>query len=316
MVVCFDPELYQLKETVEAIARQVGRTVVVDNGCGDLALGWLAEQHQQGRLFHLAVGENRGVAAAHNVGIEWARKNGCTHVLLLDQDSEAAEGVVSRLMRTLVKQQLGGIKVAAVGPRVVDRVNGIEYSFLKSGLLTSRVNERQVKRHSVVAVDQIISSGTLLPISALEDVGLMDASLFIDNVDVDWCFRAISCGWSLYGDGEAVLYHVIGDRVVKIWWGRWRKIAVHSPLRLYYMTRNRCHLYRRPHVPLRWIVHDLYRLVVKFLLFSILISPRCENLQMMVRGMRDGFRQIGGPYSLPRAVRGSNALSDRPARSA
>ena len=40
----------------------------------------------------------------------------------------------------------------------------------------------------------------------------MKESYFIDNVDLEWCFRAKSLGFDLVGTDAAVLYHAIGER--------------------------------------------------------------------------------------------------------
>ena len=47
--------------------------------------------------FLIAPRENLGVAAAQNQGIEWAKQQGATHVLLLDQDSLPHPDMVARL---------------------------------------------------------------------------------------------------------------------------------------------------------------------------------------------------------------------------
>ena len=40
----------------------------------------------------------------------------------------------------------------------------------------------------------------------------MKESYFIDNIDLEWCFRAKSLGFDLVGTDAAVLYHAIGER--------------------------------------------------------------------------------------------------------
>jgi len=47
-------------------------------------------------------------------------------------------------------------------------------------------------------------------------------------------------------------------------------------------------LYRRAYTPKRWIAQDLPRLVVKFLLFTVLVPPRRKNLRCMLAGLRAG----------------------------
>jgi len=49
-------------------------------------------------------------------------------------------------------------------------------------------------------------------------------------------------------------------------------------------------LYRRAYTPRRWIAQDVPRLVVKFLLFSLLVAPRWKNVRSMLAGLWAGVR--------------------------
>ena len=70
---------------------------------------------------------------------------------------------------------------------------------------------------------------------------------------------------------------------------------VHSPLRLYYMMRNRVLLYRRSATPFVWIVQDIPRALLKLLRFSLLVAPRGRNARAMLAGLRDGILGRTGP---------------------
>ena len=91
---------------------------------------------------------------------------------------------------------------------------------------------------AVVNVDFLLSSGSLLPLSALANIGLMDESLFIDHVDTEWCFRAKAHGFQLFGVCDAVMTHALGERRKEIWFLRQRVVPFHKPFRYYYMFRN------------------------------------------------------------------------------
>jgi len=132
-------------------------------------------------------------------------------------------------------------------------------------------------------------------------VGAMDAGLFIDNVDMEWSFRARAKGYALYGVCSATMHHHLGDdrRALPFGVG---KIVVHGPSRLYYMMRNRLRLYGMRHTPLVWTAQDIPRVLVKLFLFGVLIGPRWRNLRFMLRGLWDGLlgRQGACPADLLR----------------
>lgn len=285
VIVTFQPELPALLRLLAAIAPQAGTIVVVDNASNG---NW-----QQGisqtfpNVILLRQPCNVGLASAQNVGIELARTRGCHHVLLLDQDSEPGEGMVASLlaaMQTLSGEQ----RVAAVGPQFRDLREASGAPFIRIGFPRSQKLWCTSRTHTI-ACDFLISSGALIPLAVFDQVGLMDAGLFIDNVDLEWSFRAGARGYRLYGVCSATMHHQLGDSRRDLPFGV-GKIVVHGSSRLYYMMRNRLRLYAMPHTPGAWIAQDIPRVFVKIFLFGVLIGPRLRNWRFMLRGLWDGLR--------------------------
>jgi rhamnosyltransferase len=77
------------------------------------------------------------------------------------------------------------------------------------------------------------------------------------------------------------------------------RILVHSPERLYYVTRNRLLLYRRSHVPLKWKLKDVARGALKVATALAFVSPRREYLRMTLAALRDAARGAGGARLRP-----------------
>jgi rhamnosyltransferase len=233
------------------------------------------------------------VAQGQNIGIAWAKQHGFSHVLIMDQDSIAASDMVQRLMGSLTALTKSGVKIGAIGPKL-QYTNSMEsFHFIRLGLTDNLV--RLSPDHSEpVPVDIIISSGSLIPLAVINKVGGMDDSFFIDNVDVEWCFRAASHGFKLYGDTGAVMEHSLGDAVKRFWFLRRQKVVVHKPLRLYFIMRNRVRLYFRSYTPALWIMQDLIRICAKLIIFAVIVPPRRRHIAMMLRGIWDGLLGRGG----------------------
>jgi len=298
VVVCFVPDLATLASGLGSLAGQLDAIVVVDNGSSTAVSDWLKVEEAAGRIYYRKLASNLGLATGHNTGIAWARQHGFSHVLLLDQDSCPSAGMVERLACTLLELEAQGRRVAAVGPRLVIEAGRTRvFPFIKLGLLRNQTHFNRKSPGSPVDADIVISSGSLIPLSVIDAVGGMDEALFIDNVDVDWCFRAAFHGFELFGDGNARMQHGLGDGSYRIWLFRWRYVIVHKPVRLYYIMRNRLKLYARPHTPWLWIVQDWHRLSAKLFLFALIIPPRRKNARMMLRGLLDGIRGMEGAYT-------------------
>lgn len=291
VVASHHPDLALLAALLEALAAQVGRVVVVDNATPGPALRDLCGAHPDVELLPLS--ENRGLATALNEGIARARAlPRVTHVLLMDQDSVPDAGMVPMLKAALDRLSRHA-RVAAVGPRFRDPREGTDAPFVRIGFPFNRQLQCAGDRDEV-ACDFLITSGSLIPLTVLDGVGGMDDELFIDNVDLEWCFRAVARGYALFGVCGARMRHHHGDERHHVP-GVPRGIVVHPPRRLFYMMRNRLLLYRRAWTPKRWIAQDLPRLVVKFLLFALLVPPRRANLRCMIAGMRAGLKGHASP---------------------
>ena len=237
--------------------------------------------------------ENEGVAHGFNVGIAAARERGAEFVLLLDDDSVPTPGMVEELLAACRERaREGAAPVAAVGPRVQDSRDPQDYPFIQLGWTHNRHVRWSGAPGEVINCDFLISSGSLVPIDAIAAVGEFDEGLFIDSVDLEWCCRARSRGLALYGVCSARLDHRLGDRrhaVLNTF-----ELVVHSPERVYYMTRNRFLLYGRAYMPLKWKLKDLLRWMAKFSATLLLISPRAEYARMTWRAIVDAMAGRSG----------------------
>jgi rhamnosyltransferase len=175
---------------------------------------------------------------------------------------------------------------------VTDQRDAGDRPFIRLGWTHNRRARCGESSDCVIPCDFLISSGSLMPMDAFASVGEFDEGLFIDSVDLEWCCRARARGLALYGVCSARLDHQLGDRrhtVLNAF-----ELVVHSPERIYYITRNRFLLYRRPYMPLKWKLNDLPRWLVKFAATVLLLSPRIEYVRMTVRAIRDALQGRSG----------------------
>jgi len=284
VVVTYRPDPAELAVVLRRLASQVSRLLVIDNGSGsnlDLLPGGLPAQATL-----LRNAENEGLAAAYNRAIAWARARECRFLLLMDQDSLVDEGMVAALADAYTEMAVKA-KVAAVGPCFIDAHTGRQAPFVRIGFPLNK--KSYCSPGERVECDFLISSGSLIPLDVIDAIGGMDETLFIDNVDLEWCFRARRSGFRLYGIGSARMQHRLGDRMAALPFGLGSVVA-HSALRLRYMTRNRILLYGRRATPRTWIAQDIPRLILKFVLHSLFVRPRMSNARAMLSGGFDALR--------------------------
>lgn len=291
VAVTFRPDEGVIGDVLQRAALQVGRLAVLDND-SPLVDGthWSERVAIPAGVEVVREPTNVGLGAAYNRAVVIAREHGARFVLLLDQDSLLEEGCVDALLRHADRRRARG-PLGAVGPTFVDARSGERAPFVRFGFPLNHTFHAPAGGD--VDVDFLISSGSLIPVDAIDAAGGFDEGLFIDSVDMEWCFRAKAAGLQLAGVADARMLHTIGDELVRLPGGG--TMFVHSPLRLYMMTRNRVALWRRPATPRVWTAQDAPRMLFKLTRMTVFAAPRIRNARAMLRGARDGWRGRQGP---------------------
>lgn len=283
-IVCtYHPEFDLLKDLLQALKGQVTKIWVVDDGsCKSVQqqMTELISLWNDGYDIELRCQScNEGLATALNLGVALAGSAGASHCLFFDQDSCPAPDMVRHLVETERQLLAAGEKLAGVGPLLVDAL-GRPLKGVMLHSATSRLPSCQDTFHA--RIDLLVTSGALIRQSVLEEIGGMNSSFFIDNVDLEWSFRARAHGYTLWVSYAARMPHRLGHVKTVPLIG---SIATHSPERLYYSTRNRIHLYFHKDTPPGWAARDFPRLLVKFLIFSVFLAPRLEHFLFMMQGV-------------------------------
>lgn len=279
-----------------ALLSQVKNIIIVDNNSvcdvGEI-ISYFGRKHSR-RIKLIKLAQNNGLGTAYNMGIATARNLKAGFVLLLDQDSIPGADMVRKLYLAYQDLEKQGLSIGAVAPRYHNPASSRLSQFVRIAPLgLTRINcESQPLNY--VRTDFLISSGSLIALGVLEQVGGMDDRLFIDHIDTEWCCRAQAKGFAMYGVCDAIMQHCLGDNQIHIWWGFWRNVPVHQSFRYYYMIRNSVLLWQRPYMPAAWKRADMLRSANLFFFFTVFSSKRLANLRMMLKGLSDGINQRVG----------------------
>lgn len=312
VVVTYNPKPDALRILLLAALSELKDIAIIDNGSKNLnAIKSLIDELQissDGRIDILAQPANLGLGAAHNIGIKLASEKELQYVLLLDQDSVPMTDMVSNLMVAHLKKSSQTL-VSATGVTYLNADNGAESFFVRFGLIKfKRMYCANRDEEGCIESDFLISSGSLISLESLKDIGEMDETLFIDHVDTEWFLRARNKGYKAYGVCDALMQHGLGETTHQLNFaknsvfrklfalnrGRTRNVPQHNPFRYYYIFRNSVLLYKRRYVSKLWVWNDVQRLCMIMVMFGLFKSPRRENLSMMLHGLYDGIRGVTG----------------------
>ena len=134
--------------------------------------------------------------------------------------------------------------------------------------------------------DYVISSGSLIPIEVLDEVGDMDEQLFIDWVDIEWGMRAKRYGYVSYIAPRVIMRHSIGDEYVKF--GH-KNINLHTDFRNYFIVRNSIYLSLYSKLPLNFRIIQLGKVPLYILFYSYHSKKRLYSFGLLTKAVIDGI---------------------------
>lgn len=296
IIVSYNPEAAILT-TVQDLLRQ-GHVIVVDNGSsradGDVLsqLEAQAADPQSGLTLRL-LNENKGLAYAQNRGIELARQMGAAFVCFFDQDTQVpADYLPSMLDAMQIAERTH--RVGILAPNYFDFNTG---DYARYAILTrhgyTHVDSADI-RQPFISVSFVISSGSMMRVSLLDELGAFIEPYFIDCVDTEYCLRVLAAGYEILVHTGCVLRHTIGRRT------KHRLLGLVTIKPNHHGARRKYSIYRNG-----WKTVLLYR--TAFPGFGVLMSARLihdalgvifyekqkgQKLRAMLRGLRDSHRPM------------------------
>jgi len=203
----------------------------------------------------------------------------------LDQDSVPMPNMVETLI-SIFKNSPDNQRIGAVGPLLKDQHTQLSLPFFS---YSSGRKKRIIPADGdeTYDVEFLVSSGSLISMTALLEIGLMREELFISYVDVEWGLRARSFGYRILACCATCMDHNLGEQRIKI--GQWL-LPLHSPERHFYLLRSGIYLQKLRNISIAWKCADRRQLLRSFILFGIFGLPRLQELIYMCRGLIAGLR--------------------------
>jgi rhamnosyltransferase len=232
VIVTFNPDLDYFKTVIAKILENEVLVYVVDNGSGNIDewSGYLSSS-----IVLINLEENVGIAKAQNIGIQQAFSAGAEYIWLSDQDTIYPSDYAIKMMDVVESIESTRISFGAVGPSFIE----LNRNRIEAFVRFSPWGRRFQPEKGLNKVAHLIASGMIIPKNAYEVVGGKREDLFIDWVDLEWCWRANAQNYQIYGTGDVVIKHNLGDLMVKV---ANKQISIRSPFRHYFIIRNGLYL--------------------------------------------------------------------------
>ena len=214
------------------------QVLVIDNGSEDDSLDQLHIAYPDLKI--LETGQNLGYSGGNNVGISYAIEQGVDYVMILNNDTLVAPSMLHKLISAAENFPHAGL----VGP--------LMYSLESPSILFAAGSFIDWKRgktwHRFMfqpasgimesletqPVDFIAGCCMLISRSAIEKVGLLSPSYYLNYEDVDFALKIKTAGLSVLFVPEAIMWHKISATLDKL------------PLvNIYYITRNSLYFFNK-----------------------------------------------------------------------
>lgn len=215
----------------------------------------------------LGTGKNEGIGYALNQAIECAQKERCTHLLMMDQDSIWRD---FRNYRNEIELDID-TDVALYAPTIADAESDFVFWCNKPDLY-------------------VITSGSVLNLSFVPEIGLFNEKMFIDEVDNEYCIRVVQKGFHIKVYENHFLFQHFGNKEGKSFLAR--QTANYSPFRTYHQVRNRLWMWKMYPRQLSWRYHArtiLVTILKRIAIITLYEKNKKAKLEAIAKGFRDGI---------------------------
>ena len=256
IVIAYNIKKNLLLENIFSYINFVDKVLVVDNSDKPTDLSNI---NKTNKIEYISLNGNFGIAKALNVGLEYAFKYKYKYALTMDQDSRFSNNLIEEYRKN---QQ---VNVAIYSPfYLIDR------------------KRKKNNKKNAQYLYWTMTSGNLLNLEYVKEIGKFKEDFFIDAVDYEFCLRARKKGYKILQCNKAILIHNPGITKTKkiLFWNY--KYGYMSTDRLYYQIRNLSYIAKK---------YNSYRarivIFIKLLKIILLFDDKKSFLSAFKAGIND-----------------------------
>lgn len=228
------------------------------------------------RIKYIAFHDNKGISYAMNYVLKHMKDY--DFLLTMDQDSKFFPGMMKKYKELVIKTETNNPGKIGV------------YS-VNAGVDLTKMKARQTGQDFYRVVDVAITSGSIISINASTSIGGFDEKLFIDQVDIEFCYRMKKAGYQVVEFPTILMHHTIGNisyhHILSFRFSTYN----HNAIRKYYIVRNQIYVLKK-YPEVRYIyIWSIIKQIMKVIVYE---DNKLKKLKYIFKGGKDGiFNHMG-----------------------
>lgn len=273
IVVLYEPENKEIENILDYIG-SVDKAYILDNSIKSrekIVNELLSIYGENKKIEYIHFHKNIGLCKALNYGMKLAKDENFEWALLMDSDSSFNTNVVNVYKNYIRENNCSDIGVLAP-------------IHLHDRSIESKFNGQR-------EVSWAMTSGCFYNISIFEETKGFKEELFVDGLDIDYCYKIHRAGYKIVEIANAKINHKPGETrvlnlgVIKL------KYGVASPWRYYMQARA-----------IMWLIleykaiKEVVRYCIKWGKVLILFDDKIEYIKQLIFGTKDGIKLWRGTH--------------------
>lgn len=254
---------------------------LVDNSASfssDQIIAECSKKYPLSEIKYINSGGNIGVAAGNNLGINQALNDGCSHLLLLNNDILIEQDhMFTAMMKCSEKENIITPKIYYFDTKKIWMAGGF-MDYRRALGVHYGMNEVDAPKYNIAR--QITYAPTcffLVKAEVFNKIGLMDEQYFAYYDDTDFVLRALKNNYTLWYEPTLYLFHKVSSS----------SGGDNSLFYIYYGNRNKIYFIRKNFKGINKLMTLAYTLVSRVFFY---FKYNKQGKSKLIQAMIDGFK--------------------------
>lgn len=283
---------FEFVRSILAISYTNFELYIVDNGSDENIKEQIESEFKSSKIKVIVSNKNLGFAGGNNLAIEQAKGK---YLLFINNDTEVNIAFLEPLIETLENNK----DIGMISPKIIFHNTDNLVQYAGSGginTLTGRAKKKFLPQKDIGQFDKSHytelghGAAMMVPMEVIKKVGMMPDLYFLYYEEHDWCEMIKRAGYKVYYEARSTVYHKESVSVGKS-----------SPLKTYYLTRNRLLFMRRNVKGLTLVINLLFFFLASFPINIIkyIKNGNWSHLKVFIDGVWWNFTHFKGITNTP-----------------